>query len=335
MASPRKKSSKRKLTPVAPPPVPVTAPVKRGGWFGKLMIGVILFLIAWEAFQLAPNIVFHSKSFPVTQVAQITSATCSCGDFSTWGVASVGKDRFIVSEQNHNSLMLFDQHGKFIKSWGKIGAGSEFHEPSGMTSDSRGIAYVVDTWNGSIKGFDQNGQKISSVNFNGKGFYGPRGIAYDGGNFDIADTGSHRVVVLSPEGSVVKIWGKQGQGKDKDQWASPMDVVADGNGTYYVADTGNNRVKKLDASGNVLKIFKMKNPEALAVDAQGRLYANFSDPKKSGVRVYGPKGDYLGDLRDEKDSDASFQFVRGMAVLPGNILVLTSGGIISVFQLPS
>ena len=339
MASAKKKSPKRKtVAPMAAPvPAVVEAPPsaqKRG--FTRILIGIIALVIIIEGVKFMNNGQAF-KPFKVTQVLKVNGAESPCGSFGGWGAAPVGKDRFIIVDQPGSRLMLFDHDGTFIKSWGKTGsAPGQFHEPSGMTSDNKGNAYVVDTWNAAIKGYDGEGRPGLLANCNNIGFYGPRGIAYDGTNFAVADTGSHRIVLVSPQGTVVGSWGT-GHGKGEEQWDSPLDVVVDGQGNYYATDTGNNRVKKMDGSGKILKIIKMgdDSPQALAFDKEGRLYVSFNGPQTGGIRVFGSNGDYQGDLRDEKDTADSFQSVHGMAVLPGDRLLTTAGGTFSIFQIPA
>lgn len=339
MASPKKKSPKRKKPePMAvPPPEVVEAPPsgqKKG--FSRILIAVIALVVIVEAVKFLNN-GQSFKPFKVTQILKITGEENPCGHFSAWGAAPVGKDRFIVVDQEDARLMLFDNNYKYLKSWGKNGSGpGEFHEATGMTTDDKGNAYVVDTWNAAIKGFDENGKQILTVNFGNNGFYGPRGIAYDGKNFAIADSGSHRIAILSPQGTMVASWGN-GRGKGEDQWDSPLEVVVDSQGNYFATDTGNNRVKKLDPSGKLLKMIKMgdASPVGLALDKEGRLFVAFNGPEASGVKVYGPNGDYQGDLRDDKDSADPFQSPHRLAVLSGDRLLETSGGSFSIFQIPA
>jgi streptogramin lyase len=61
----------------------------------------------------------------------------------------------------NNRVLKFDKTGKFIKEWGKLGAGpGEFDQPHALAMDSRGRLFVGDRNNNRIQIFDQNGTFI-------------------------------------------------------------------------------------------------------------------------------------------------------------------------------
>ena len=56
-------------------------------------------------------------------------------------------------------VMKFDSHGKFLKQWGKAGAGqSEFNNPHALALDAKGRLFVADRANNRIQIFDQDGK---------------------------------------------------------------------------------------------------------------------------------------------------------------------------------
>jgi len=56
-------------------------------------------------------------------------------------------------------IAKFDRNGKFIKTWGKLGAGpGEFRTPHSLVFDSRGRLFVADRGNVRIQIFDQEGK---------------------------------------------------------------------------------------------------------------------------------------------------------------------------------
>ena len=133
----------------------------------------------------------------------------------------------MVVDQGSSRILVFDRQGNCLKSWGKVGNGpKEFHEASGMTWDDRGNAYVMDTWNTAVKGFDENGKEVLDKTLDTGNFYGPRGIAYDGHNFIVADTGGQRVAFVSMDGKVAGTWGTMGS--DPGKFKGPLDVATDG-----------------------------------------------------------------------------------------------------------
>src|SRR2546423_627439 len=79
----------------------------------------------------------------------------------------------------------------------------------------------------------------------------PSGVAADGrGTVFVADTGNHRIVLLSSAGEVVPGWG--GCGGEVGRFHRPSGVAVDPDGNLYVADTGNSRVQKLTVTGDPL-----------------------------------------------------------------------------------
>jgi len=71
-------------------------------------------------------------------------------------------------------VMKFDAKGKFIKQWGKPGAGpSEFNNPHALAFDGKGRLYVADRANNRIQIFTQDGKLITEWKQFGRpsGFY--------------------------------------------------------------------------------------------------------------------------------------------------------------------
>jgi len=304
----------------------------------KNVIRILIFAVVVVAIVEAMNL-FHGgdvvKDYKVQSLIRVVGEEKPCGHFTAWGVAPIGKNDFVVTDQENSRLLVFDREGNFIRSIGKKGTGpKEFQEPSGLTSDNNGNAYVMDTWNGAIKGFNEKGDLVLTVDLTKfKNFYGPRGVGFDGKNFIVPDTGNHRVALISLDGNLVVSWGQSGKGPG--EYKGPLAAASDGKGTYYVADTDNNRLQILDQDGKVIKIIKYEAAvTAVAVDKEGRVYvANNSD--NGCVKVYTTKGNYLGDLRDEKGSGDPFRGVRWMSISADDTLMLTVGTTASLFKLPA
>jgi hypothetical protein len=57
----------------------------------------------------------------------------------------------------------FDQHGKFLNSWGKAGNGpGEFETPHAIALDSKGRIYVADRSNARVQVFDRHGKHLDT-----------------------------------------------------------------------------------------------------------------------------------------------------------------------------
>jgi DNA-binding beta-propeller fold protein YncE len=86
-------------------------------------------------------------------------------------------------------IVKFDKDGKFIKSWGKKGAGpGEFNVPHTLAMDSSGRLFVGDRANSRIQIFDQDGKFLAEW----KQFGRPSGVFIDKGDMIyVADSESN------------------------------------------------------------------------------------------------------------------------------------------------
>ncbi len=332
----RKKSAVRtsyEPVPMAAPPA--ASPAGGGSNLVKFLIAAILIFLVYKAFNLFRG--DSGKPFKVEHILTVSGDNNPSGFFNAWGIAPVaGQNWFVLCDQQNGRLLFFDFKGNFLRSVGKAAKKKgpmEFVEPSGMSSDSNGNIYVIDSWGAAIKGFDENGRQILDVDLDRVGgFYGPRGVAFDGRQFAVADTGSHRVVLVSKEGTLVKILGSSGKGPGK--FESPSDIASDGKGNYFISDCGNKRLQWMDLDGNVKKLIKCyDNPNAVCVDKAGRVYLALGG-NESCVKVYDPNGNYAGDLTDEKGSGDPFRGVRGIAVNSDNVLMISRGTTAALFKVP-
>lgn len=297
----------------------------------RALIGIVLLIVLIEAVKMSTS-VQTPKSMKAREILSVSGQGKSCGPFNSWGIAAVGKDKFIVADQEHNRLLLFDVQGKFIKGWGKHGLGPmEFQEPTGMCIDDKGNAYVMDTWNGTIKGFNDKGKEILVLPLGNNGFYGPRGVFFDENNFLVADSGGHRIVTITRDGTIVASWG--GYGTEKGKLRGPNAVATDQKGHYFVADTDNRRIQIFDKNGISAKIIKYDGAVwAVAVDREGRFYVPNMD-QNGCIKVYDATGKYIATLTDENGT--LVEPFRGLSISPNDVLMGVSGDTAVLFQLPA
>jgi hypothetical protein len=153
----------------------------------------------------------------------------------------------------------------------------------------------------------------TKANFGGGQFVFPHGIAVDkDGNVwaadgDAKDGRGMQVVKLSPQGKELMRLGKAGQGsgsKALDTFDQPTAVVVASNGDIFVAEGhgpkfGNSRIVKFDKTGKFIKTFgtlgsgdgELKEPHAMAIDKQDRLY--IADRNNARVDVFDKDGKFL------------------------------------------
>jgi len=80
----------------------------------------------------------------------------------------------------------------------------------------------------------------------------PRGICFDtNGNILVADSGNHRIQIISGEGKSIGMFG--GQGNLDSQLSYPCGLSLDSDGNIIVADSGNKLVKVFSPKGKFVR----------------------------------------------------------------------------------
>jgi trimeric autotransporter adhesin len=137
--------------------------------------------------------------------------------------------------------------------------------PYGVTVDGSGNIYIADSRNNRIRMVTKSTGIISTVAGDGSNSYSgdgglatsaklayPYGVAIDAsGNIYIADTGNHRIrMVTKSTGIISTVAGDGSDGYRGDGGLAtsaglfhPKDLTIDGSGNIYIADTGNKRIR--------------------------------------------------------------------------------------------
>ncbi len=266
----------------------------RPNWAWMIIFGIGVILLADFG-------IYFKKQFSVPlnyyvrPVMSFKGENQTCGVFSPWDIKS-GKDWIALSDQGHNRILLFDRQGVLKNEITEKQAGPpKFKEISCLTSDPQNHIYVIDTWNGLIRGFDLAGKPILKVDLSNKGFFGARGLTWNNGSFIVADTGSHRLVKVSSQGDIISQWGEKGNSKG--MFFNPTAVVSDQKGFLYAADLDNHRVQCLDNNGSFIRAYDVGSKVyGVSLDPQGRVYATALDDNY--VKVFENNGKYLGKITD-------------------------------------
>jgi sugar lactone lactonase YvrE len=145
-------------------------------------------------------------------------------------------DVFVADGHGGNSnarIVKFTKDGKFIKAWGKKGAGpGEFETPHGLAMDSSGRLFVADRGNNRIEIFDQDGKFLAEW----KQFGRPSGIFIDRNDvLYSADTQSDEKVNPGFQRGI-----RVGSAKDGKVTALITDPDPDGIGEGVAADAQGN-----------------------------------------------------------------------------------------------
>ena len=291
---------------------------------------VVVVLLGFEAVSLFKTP--EAEIFLTAQmIGRFSGSDQPCGKFGAWDVTAVGNDKIAVADPG-GRVLFFDRSGKYLQSWGKKGQGpGDLNEPSAIICDPQKNVYFVYAWKSCIIGLDEKVKKNFWLPLSG--FYGARGLAWDGQSFYVADTGTHRVVKLSPKGETVGVWGN-GEGDGKNQLRDPRSLVVDSKGFIYTADYENARVQILDPTpGKFVKTIKIgQKASAIMIDSKNRLFVASMDGNF--VKVFTTEGKFLGRLKDEKGAEESFRGISGMGFTPDGILLLAADNMISEFRVP-
>ena len=206
--------------------------------------------------------------------------------------------------------------------WGSLPGGRNWGASSGIwTSPDGRIVWVAErcganTCTGSavepVLAFDLSGRLLRS--FGGGLMAWPHGLYVDnGGNVWVTDAIGyveqppglgHVVFKFSPTGELLMTLGRKGvAGAGPDHFTKPSAVVVAPDGSIFVADghdvDGNNRIVKFDPTGRFVKEWgstggengEFRDPHALAMDSQGRLFV--ADRGNSRIQVFDQEGKHL------------------------------------------
>jgi len=179
-----------------------------------------------------------------------------------WGAATgVDVDThdnvYVLHRNESMPVMVFDRHGKFLRSWGQ----GMFKTTHFLRVDPAGDVWVTDRGDMQAFKFTQDGKLLMTLGKKGvtgdntseDTFNGMADLAVaKNGDIFIADGEgpNTRVVKFSKYGKFIKWWG--GKGTDPGQFNVPHSIAIDSKGLVYVADRSNNRIQIFDEYGAFL-----------------------------------------------------------------------------------
>jgi len=260
------------------------------------------------------------------------------------GIGTDGANTLYIADTNNNKIRQIDLAALGVSSLTGAssvsgtagfadGAASSvmLFAPAGVTTAANAVIFV-DTGNNTLRSFSLvtgqgttlAGSALLNSGANGVGaaarYKFPRGIASDGANLYVADSGNHTIrKIVIATGLATTLAGQSGVAGAADgtgaaaTFNSPAGIAADG-GNLYVADTGNNKIRRVViATGAVSSLTGMANTAVMAGAADGAATtAAFNGP--SGIATDGGNL-YVADTGNNK--------IRQVVIATGAVSSLT------------
>ena len=324
-------------TPYGEQPAPNRRP-----WVKRAVIVLLLLALAWMAL-----VVFRycTTGKPVAEIAPLPKPLANAlsqppkyvgsydGVARPLGVAVASNGTVYAPETSGERLIrVFDKDGQPGQAFAVEGTTKLSRYPIYVAvspKDQR--VYVSDQQALTIFIFTPNGEVVGHVPSPFEGGWAPLALAFDkAGNLYVTDVtpGNHRLVVLDPDGNLVRTFGTEGEGAG--QFSFPNGIAVDGKGYVYVSDSGNGRVLAFDADGNLLYGIgrgvgkgDLALPRGIAVDDERRVLL-VVDTTNQGVNVYDISGStpkFIYTLGGQGTAADSFRFPNGVAVDGGKVYI--------------
>ncbi|MEB3198426.1 MAG: hypothetical protein VKP62_14595 [Candidatus Sericytochromatia bacterium] len=188
---------------------------------------------------------------------------------------------------------------------------ARFRRPRDVVVDLDGMIYVADTGNHCIRRIAPDASVTTLAGAGTAGFADGQGSAAQfntpsdlslgpDGNLYVADTGNHRIRMVTPSGAVTTLAGGAEPGFRDDrgsaaQFFQPSGLVVDGLGRVYIADRGNHALRLLtrDSQGGIrVRTFAGAGGQPGYRDGAG-LSARFNEP--TGLSLDGDNRLYVAD----------------------------------------
>ena len=219
---------------------------------------------------LAPLVASADELRPVANFFKLpgdwTLGACSA-------VAVNAKGEIIVFHRGSHPLLVFDDQGNYLRSWGD----DLVKSAHGLRVDRDDNIWTTDVGTHRVCKYDPTGKLLLSLGTGKAGagddqFNKPTDIAFGAmGEFFITDGyGNTRVMQFSSSGKLLLSWGQPG--KAAGEFNTPHAIVMDRQGRLLVGDRENDRLQLFDQAGKWLATWPGFAPYGLALDKSGRVY---------------------------------------------------------------
>ena len=217
---------------------------------------VVLEAYRWQRFT-ADGVWLQSRGTSGRQIGQFQHA---------WSVAIEPGGGWVISDRTLHRLTRVDARGVAQDFVG--GPGDDLGrllDPRGVAVDGAGAVVVADLGNGRVQRLvdGQPGEVIGHNAFDGPHFGYPLGVAADGADILVADTGRSRVVRLDGAGHWLGVLAAGG--RLPGLLSAPDGIARADDGSVFVADTLRRRLLHFAADGRYLSGIDIWGPSARPV----------------------------------------------------------------------
>ncbi len=207
------------------------------------------------------------------------------------GVAVDSKDNVYLMTRKDARVMVYDQNGNFLRSWGE---GVFTPRTHGIAIGPDDMVYTVDDGDHTVRKFTPEGKqlmmigtpgKASDTGYDGKNrdsikrggapFNRPTDVAVaSGGELYVSDGyGNARVHRFAADGTLIQSWGEPGSGPG--MFRLPHGIGISPDDRVFVADRENDCIHIYSRDGQFLDMWDhVQRPTDVSFDGQGRVYVS-------------------------------------------------------------
>ena len=188
------------------------------------------------------------------------------------GVAVDSQDNVYVLTRGDHPIMVFDQEGNFIRSFGE---GLFSNRTHGLYIAHDDSVLAADDGIHTIQKFSSEGDKLMEIGernqpapaWSGQAFNRPTSAAIMPSNGDVYVSdgyGNSRIHVFTGSGEYKFSWGEPGI--DAGQFIRPHNIAVDSNDQVYVVDREAHRIQIFDPQGNFITMWNnIHRPDSMVL----------------------------------------------------------------------
>ena len=224
-------------------------------------------------------------------------------------VAVDSQDRVYVYSRSEHPMVVFDRDGNFLTSWGD----DILKDAHGIFIDADDNIYCVERETHVMHKFTTDGELLMTLGTmdipgaEGEPFNLPTDFALgpDGEMFISDGYGNARIHKYSPDGELIKSWGKPGTGPG--EFDLPHCVRVDPRNRVMVADRENNRIQFFTLDGEYIEEWSdLLQPDTIFIDDDDLVYVAELEQR---ISIMTLDGEVISQWSSERGSTVPGEFL--------------------------